>query len=143
MLKVKNDNYLIRVQEKIESNVFMRHMGFKITEIEVGKITGEMPVLPHLYQQDSFVHGGAVATVADIVTGFSAYTLAAEDEYIVTAEIKISYFKPAVGDKISAVGWVLKAGSRMHFCEGEVYAHKGGKKVLIAKATTTMAIIKK
>ena len=143
MLKVKNVNYLDRVNEKIKSNVFMQHMGFEITNIEIGKITGEMPVARHLYQQDQFVHGGAVAAVADIVTGFSAYTLAAENEFIVTAEIKISYFKPAVGDKISAVGWVLKPGSRMHFCEGEVYAHKDGNKVLIAKATTTMAIVKK
>ena len=143
MLKARNPNYLDRVQEKINANLFGRHMGFKITSIDVGKVKGEMHNAEFLYQQDDFVHGGAIAAVADIVTGFSAYTLAAENEFIVTAEIKISYFKPCIGDRVEAIGWVLKPGSRMHFCEAEVFVFKGEQKILVAKASTTMAVVKK
>tara|TARA_B100000683_G_scaffold74436_1_gene73199 strand:- start:1381 stop:1812 length:432 start_codon:yes stop_codon:yes gene_type:complete len=143
MLKAANPNFKERVHEKIEANIFGKFMGFKITDIEVGRVRGEMPMAEHLFQQDNFAHGGAVASVADIVAGFAAYTLAAENEFVVTAEIKISFFKPCVGDKVEAIGWVLKPGSRMHFCESEVYVYQGSNRVLVAKASATMAVVKK
>ena len=143
MFKASNPNYIERVHEKIEANIFGKFMGFKITEIEVGRVRGEMPMAEHLFQQDNFAHGGAVASVADIVAGFAAYTLAAANEFVVTAEIKISFFKPCIGDKVEAVGWVLKPGSRMHFCEAEVFVYQGSKKILVAKASATMAVVKK
>ena len=42
-----------------------------------------------------------------------------------------------LGEQLRAVGWVLKAGRRLHFCEAEVWCDD----VLIAKATATMAVV--
>ena len=54
-----------------------------------------------------------------------------------TADLQISYLHPGVGQRISAIGWVLKPGRRLHFCEAEVWCDD----LLIAKASATMAVI--
>jgi len=92
-------------------------------------------------QQAGLVHGGVIATVADIVAGFSAYSLVGVDEKVVTGELKISYLRPAKGEILWAKGWVLKQGRKINFCEAEVYVLNGNKPKLIAKATTSMIII--
>lgn len=101
-------------------------------------IEGELSVTPIHFQQDGFVHGGVIATVADIVAGFAAVSLVAEDQRVVTGEIKISYFAKGDGDTLKAIGRVIKPGKRMNFCEAEVYSLKNGDEKLIAKATTSM-----
>lgn len=141
MLQTKNENFKERVLEKLKGQAFMKLMGFNLIEIEAGTTYGEMEIDPQIAQQDGYVHGGAVATIADIVSGFAAYTLVGEEERVVTAEIKVSYLRPAIGDKIYARGTVLKPGSKFHFCESEVWVKKGEKESLVAKATTTMAIV--
>jgi uncharacterized protein (TIGR00369 family) len=88
-------------------------------------------------QQRGFAHGGLVATMADLVAGFAAVTLVPDDHGMVTVELKISYLHPGVGEKLKAIGWVLKPGRRLHFCEAEVWCDD----LMIAKATATMAVM--
>ncbi|MEJ7661404.1 MAG: PaaI family thioesterase [Hymenobacter sp.] len=38
-----------------------------------------------------------------------------------TPDLKVSYLNPGVGQRIKAIGWVLKAGRQLHFCEAEVW----------------------
>ena len=141
MLQPKNEKFKERVLEKLKGQEFMKLMGFELTKIEAGRTEGIMPIVKHLEQQDGHVHGGATAVLADIVAGFAAYTLVKEEERVVTAEIKVSYYRPGVGEEIFAKGWVNKAGSKFHFCESEVWVKKGENEKLIAKATTTMAVV--
>ena len=92
-------------------------------------------------QQFGRIHGGVIATLADITAGFAAYTLTPEDAHVVTGEIKISYLRPGIGQKLTSIGRVLKPGKSISFCEAEVWSHEENEKVLIAKATTSMVII--
>ena len=102
---------------------------------------GELEVDPIHFQQDGFVHGGVIATIADIVAGFSAVSLVAEDQKVVTGEIKVSYFARGKGEKLKAIGRVVKPGKRLNFCEAEVFSISNGEEKLIAKATTSMITI--
>lgn len=119
----------------------MKHNGFVLTRIEPGYTEAEAPLALHLQQQDGMVHGGVTATIADLVTGFAAFTLADKDDRVVTSDLKVSYFSPGRGDKIFARGWVIKPGKRLHYCEGEIYVVKDGEYILIAKAYAIMAVI--
>jgi acyl-coenzyme A thioesterase PaaI-like protein len=47
-----------------------------------------------------------------------------------------------MGDRLFARGWVVKSGSRLKYCEGEIYTFSDGKPTLIAKAFAIMAVIK-
>lgn len=119
----------------------MQELGLSLTKIEPGRVTGEMPVREFHEQQNGFVHGGVISTLADMGCGFAAYSLVAEGVQVFTTELKISYLRPGIGEKMKVIGWVLKPGSMFHFCESEVYAVKDGVETLIAKATSTMAVV--
>ena len=126
-----------RIREKLKKQGFMHLIGADLTRIEPGRIEVEMPFGPQHQQQRGFAHGGVVATLADLAAGFAAVTLVPDGVGVVTVELKVSYLNPGVGSQLKAIGWVLKAGRRLHFTEAEVWCDD----VLIAKATATMAVV--
>jgi len=133
--------FIEMVREKIGGNHFTNFIGFNIHTINAGFIEGTLPLEQHHLQQMEFVHGGVTATVSDIVMGFAAFTLVKKGQGVVTVEMKVSYYNPGKGDTLHAIGRVAKAGSRLHFCESELWVHSGDQKTLIAKGTATMAVI--
>lgn len=139
-MKAYNPNFKARIQKHLEKQEFMHHMGFNLDVIEEGRTEGSMKLEQIHNQQTGLVHGGVIATVADIVAGFAAYTLVGPDEGVVTGELKISYLRAAKGDTLYAKGWVIKQGRKINFCEAEVYVLNGKEEKLIAKATTSMVI---
>lgn len=142
MIKTYNPDYEADIREKLERQGFMKLMGFNVTKIEEGRIEGELKLEQHHRQHKGFAHGGLIATLADIVAGFAAVSLVPKDHHVVTAEIKVSYFHPGLGDKLLAKGYVLKQGRKINFCEAEVYSVTGEEPpLLIAKASTSMATI--
>ncbi|MCJ8166604.1 PaaI family thioesterase [Pontibacter sp. E15-1] len=142
MIKTLNPDFEQDIREKLEHQGFMKLIGFEITKIEVGRIEGELNLGALHLQHKGFTHGGVIATLADIVAGFAAVSLVPKDHHVVTAELKVSYFHPGVGEKLLAKGYVIKPGRKLNFCEAEIYALKGDNPpLLIAKASTTMATI--
>lgn len=141
MVKVFNPEFKSRIEKFLERQHFMKLVGFDLTVIAEGRTEGWLTLGQEHQQQTGLVHGGVTATLADIVAGFAACTVVAEDQHVVTGEIKISYFAPGKGEKLFAKGWVVKQGRKMSFCEAEVWSVNGEKKTLIAKASTTMVTI--
>ncbi len=129
------------VEEKMELNHFMNHLGFKINKIEAGLIEGELKIEPQHRQQIGFLHGGVIATLADLVAGFASYSLVGNTQTVVTVELKISYFNPGVGDTAFCRGFVLKAGQKLIFSEAEIFVNNSGGETMVAKASGTFAII--
>jgi len=126
-----------RIRRKLERQYFMHLIGADLTRIEPGRIEVGLTLGQQHQQQRGFTHGGLTATMADLAAGFAAVTLVPDGVGVVTAELKVSYLNPGIGTRLRAVGWVLKAGRRLHFCEAEVWCDD----VLIAKATATMAVV--
>lgn len=138
----RNEHWESFVNRKLEGQHFMRLMGFDLTHREPGYIEGQAPLTQPLMQQDGILHGGVTSSVADIVTGFAAFSLCGPFDRVVTADLKISYLAPGKGTHVFARGWVVKPGKRLSFCEGEVYViDEGGKLSIVAKASALMAII--
>ena len=119
----------------------MQLMGLQVSRIEAGRIECVLDVQQAHLQHKGFVHGGVIATLADVVAGFAAVSLVPKDYHVVTVELKVSYLHPATETRLRAVGWVLKPGRKLHFCEAEVYAEGTDEPLLVAKATTTMAVL--
>jgi uncharacterized protein (TIGR00369 family) len=130
------------ILDHVTRQEFMKLIGCRLTVIEPGYVEAVIDLEQHHQQQLGLVHGGVTATIADVAAGFAGFTLVAEHEHTVTAEIKISYFAKALGTRLRAVGRVVKAGRSMHFCEADVFCEReGGSETLVARATTTMAVI--
>ena len=127
----------IRIRRKLERQHFMHLIGANLTVITPGRVEAELALQQQHQQQRGFAHGGLVATLADLVAGFAGVTLLPDDVGLVTADLRVSYLHPGVGQRLRAIGWVLKAGRRLHFCEAEVWCDDR----LIAKASATMAVV--
>lgn len=140
-IKSRNPNYKQYVIDKRSNNKFATHIGFNITKIEEGKIEAETTFENFMQQQDGFVHGGITSAFADMACGFASYSVVEPGQRVMTVEIKISYFNKGEGDKIIARGSVLKAGKRFHFCEAEIFSVYNDVYTLMAKASSTMAVI--
>lgn len=141
MIKTYNPDFKADIEEKLTRQHFMKLMNFSLSKIEEGYIEGWLDIEKIHKQQKGYVHGGVIATMADVVAGFAAVSLVPKEQNVVTAEIKITYLNPGIGERLFAKGWVLKQGKKLYFCEAEVFAENNNELNLIAKATTTMATI--
>ncbi|OYU95317.1 MAG: thioesterase [Bacteroidetes bacterium B1(2017)] len=125
----------------MHENHFMNHLGFVVGKIEPGFIEGELRIEQHHKQQIGFLHGGVVATLADLAAGFASFTLVKKNQTVVTAEMKVSYLNPGLGPVAFCKGFVLKAGQKLIFAEAEIFTENNGILTLIAKGSATYAVI--
>jgi len=130
-----------RLIEKIEANKFGTLLGMEYSQISEGYVEGKVTMREDLLQQDGYAHGGLISSLADMVAGFASYSVIDIDQRVLTAEIKISFFRAGKGDTLYARGEVAKKGRRFIFAESVVYTKENHQEKVIAKATTTMAIV--
>lgn len=134
-------NFKTMVEEKIEGNHFTQHVGINIHTIEAATVEALLDIEPRHKQQIGFVHGGVTATMADVVMGFSAFTLVKKGQGVVTADLRVSYLNPGVGSTLYAKGYVIKAGQKLIFCEAELWMENESGRIDVAKASSTMMVI--
>ena len=77
------------------------------------------------------VHGGYIFGLADTTAGIAAMS---EGRNVVTIDSNISYFKPAKGNKITAIAKPLKIGKTISVYEVTINNEQND---LLAKATIT------
>lgn len=116
-----------------------RVLGFKVTEVELGRVVFTYtPVFDH-YNPLGTVHGGIAATLLDSVMGCCIHTMLKAGSGYTTVEIKVNYVR-AMTDKTGPVrveGKVINVGSRIATSEGRLYDKEGR---LLAHGTTTCLI---
>ena len=116
-----------------------RVLGFKVTEVELGRVAfAYTPVFDH-YNPLGSVHGGIAATLLDSVMGCCIHTTLKAGIGYTTVEIKVNYVR-AMTDKtgeVRAEGKVINVGSRIATSEGRLTDTKGK---LLAHGTTTCLI---
>jgi len=102
-----------------------------------GFIDLQLPVTDKIRQQNGFVHGGALSYLADNALTFAGGT--AMQVPVVTAEYKINYVRPAIGDRLIARAKAVHVGQSQSVCICEVFAVTGGEEKLCAIAQGTIA----
>jgi len=120
---------------------FIGLLGIELIAFCDGWCETRVDVTPTLEQQHGFVHAGVLMTLADHTCGGAASTMAPEGQDVITVENKISFLRPATGAVLFCRGEVLRAGKRLIFTEGEVMIERDGKRVVVAKASSTLAVI--
>lgn len=140
-MESRNPRFKEYVEYKIARNHFMPWLGFEITRIEAGRIEGRLEFRKEHEQQNGYLHGGVTSAILDMVEGFAAYSLVEEGKQVFTVDARVSYYNRGMGKTFFARGWVDKAGSRFHFCEGELFYLEDGKEVIVAKGSSTMAVV--
>jgi len=120
---------------------FIRALGMQLDEITAGQCITSLRPRPEHRQQHGFVHACVVAALADHTSGCAAATELRPDQDVITVEFKISFLRPAAGDKLRCVGKLLRSGKTLVFAEAEVFAQNNGEEKLVAKASATLSII--
>jgi len=113
-----------------------------LEKIEHGHIEISMPYSDAVSQQHKFFHGGVIGALSDSACGYAAISVLKENEAALTAEYKINLLSVADGERIVAVGKVLKAGKTLIVCHGDVFVEKSGKRKLCATMLMTMCVVK-
>ncbi len=97
------------------------------------------PFRPEVTQQHGYFHSGATSAVVDSAGGYAALTLFPEGSEVLTVEYKISLLSPAVGDRIEAVGSVLRPGRTLTVCLLEAFGVRAdGTRKLVASGQQTL-----
>jgi uncharacterized protein (TIGR00369 family) len=127
-----------KVRASFDRQTFMQTIGAKLVSLSPGRCEVELPFRADLCQQNGYLHGGLVTTIAANATGYAAFSLMPANSSVLGTEYKINLLNPAAGERFVAVGQVLKPGRLLTVVECDVEAIRAGEKKLIAKMLATM-----
>ncbi len=120
----------------------MRLIGARLTEVRAGYCTIELAYREELTQQHGYIHAGIVGTIADTAGGYAGFTLFPADSEVLTVEFKLNLVNPAAGDRLIAVGEVVKPGRTLVITRGEVHAERAGVRTLCSIMQQTLMVMR-
>ena len=125
------------------SQGLMTTLGASLAFVGEGEVHIALPFSKHLSQQRGYVHAGAITSVVDSACGYAALTRVAAGADVVTAEFKINFMRPALGERFLAVGRVQSAGRLLSVCTGEVraFADAGAQYKVVAMMQATIVTV--
>ncbi|MEM7155303.1 MAG: PaaI family thioesterase [Myxococcota bacterium] len=122
-----------KVRRSFERQGVMGLFGARLAAVRPGNVQIEVPFAQKLSQQHGFFHAGITSTIADSACGYSAFSLFPPATMVLTTEFKINQLAPADGERLLAVGSVIKPGRTLTVVEAEVFVDKGERRTLCAK----------
>jgi uncharacterized protein (TIGR00369 family) len=129
---------LARGRAVLAAQPFSALLGTQLVAFGADRVELQLPVSAQLLQQHGFVHGGVVSYLADnALTYAGGLTLKGA---VVTAEMKINYIRPAVGELLIARSQALSAGRTQAVTRCEVFVVKDGVERLCAAAQGTITV---
>ena len=127
-----------RVRDSFDRQKIMDLIGARLARVEPGLVEIELPFKEDLTQQHGFFHAGITSTIADSAGGYAAFSLFPADSAVLTVEYKINLIAPADGERLVAVGRVVKPGRTLTVCTLEVDAEKNGVRKTCAVGQQTI-----
>ncbi len=113
--------------------------GAQVAEVDRGRAVVRLPVTPATAGgAQGGVHGGVIATLVDMTLVTATITLLRRgEEPRGTAELNVSFLRPAVGAELIATCEMLKKGRSLAVGDVEV---RNDRDVLVAKGRGTYAV---
>ncbi|MEZ5829602.1 MAG: PaaI family thioesterase [Dongiaceae bacterium] len=115
-------------------------LGFRLIEVEEGRVVVEGTPGLHVYNPFGVVHGGYAASILDNACGYAAQSKMSPGQTCTTLELKVAYHKAMTKDTgpVRAEGRIVSIGRRAAFTEGRL-TDIAGK--LYASATSSLIVI--
>lgn len=136
-IQVRNPAFAADARANFSSQAFMRLLGAEIADLGPGYCEVHLPFRQDLTQQHGYFHGGVVATLADVASGYAAFTALEAGGTNVTVEFKLNLLAPAQGAKLVARGTVVRAGRALTVCGSDVFGEEDQVRKLCATALAT------
>lgn len=121
------DDIQQRIASSFAAQGLMETLNAKLVLVADGEVHIALPFSKHVSQQHGFIHAGAITSVVDSACGYAALTQAPAGNEVVSAEFKINFMRPALGEHFLAIGKVQSSGKSLCVCTGEVRAYAEGE----------------
>ena len=132
---------LARLTDIFSRAPFINDLGIVPIDAGDGRVSSRVVLQPRHLQHTGVVHAGVMVTLADHSMGAAAQSMAPEGFFVLTAELSTQLLRPAQGESLLCEARVLKPGRQICFTEADVYALQGEKRVHVARASATMALV--
>ena len=125
-------------QVALSAQPFSRLLGVELRDCtDDGCVELVLPIQETLRQQHGFVHGGAIAFLADNALAFAGG--ARLGGIVVSSEMKVNFLRPASGNELIARAWTVSAGRQLAVARCDVFAVGEGESRLCAVAQGTIS----
>lgn len=131
-----------RIRDSFEKQGMMTHLGAQIESVAPGRVVITLPHRAEVTQQNGYIHAGATSAIADSAGGYATLTLCPPDSDVLTVEYKINLVAPAIGERLEAVGEVVKAGRTLTVTTLDVHAVRDGSRTLVATGQQTVMCLR-
>ena len=117
-------------------------LGFRVSEVENGRVVVTGNPDQRSYNLIGTVHGGWAAAVLDSALALSTLSTLEANQAFTTVDIRINYLRPLTVEtgEVRAEGRVLQGGRRLAYCEakltdaaGKLIAHGTGSCLILPK----------
>ena len=122
-MTVSPEVFLAMGREVLASQPFSQLIGAELVALSPGRCELHVPITEAVKQQHGFVHGGVLSYAADnalTYAGGSALGLP-----VVTAEFKINYVRPAIGERLVAEARKVADHDMALYCSRDYAARRG------------------
>ena len=123
----------------IPQSPFVAKLGVVVDKLEDDEVRLRLPWDPSNTTMGDMLHGGAIATLADLTVMAAAWCGAEvpDDLRGVTVSMALDYMAPARATDVIGVGRVLRRGRSLINCEADIIDPEG---TLVAKAIATYKV---
>jgi uncharacterized protein (TIGR00369 family) len=122
MSKIRNPDYARDIAASFARQGALSLIGAELLEIGPDACSVRLPITEKVRQHHGFVHGGFVATIADVAGGYAAMSLFDPGKEVLTVEYKINFLAPANGRELIARATVVRSGRTLTVTQAEVVA---------------------
>jgi uncharacterized protein (TIGR00369 family) len=137
----KHPDYAERVRRSFAKQGMMSTIGAELVRVASGEVEIMLPIGPAIAQQHGFAHAGAVSAIADTAAGYAALSLMSAGVGVLTVEFKINLLAAASGERLIALGRVVRPGRTLTVSQAEVFAEPAGTRRAVALLTATLMAI--
>jgi uncharacterized protein (TIGR00369 family) len=134
-------SYEARTRESFARQGAMAFLGAVLEKVEPGRVEISLAYRPELSQQHGFFHAGIVSTIADSAGGYAGFTLFATGAAVLTVEFKMNLLAAADGERVEAIGEVIRTGRTLTVCRLDAFVVKGGKRSHCATGLQTLIAV--
>ena len=121
-------------------------LGFRLVEVEKGRVVLLGNPDRRSYNLVGTVHGGWGAAILDSALALSTFSVVEADQGFTTVDIRINYLRPLTVEtgEVRAEGRVIQGGRRLAYCEakltdsqGRLICHGTGSCLIFPRAANT------
>jgi uncharacterized protein (TIGR00369 family) len=125
------------LRRRIAASPFHAGFGISIEHAAAGEVRLGWEAGPDHRNLQGLVHGGILATLADIAMGLAVRTVVGPTRRHVTIDLHVQYLRPARPGRLEALGSVVRVGTHVGFAEGTVMDGDGR---LLIRASGTYGV---